>query len=485
MDRISKKPASKTPHLTSGHETKATGNSPKKTDSSISAKKTLQSAQNAKLNPIQARHIQEKRHVGHADQVILDKNNAKDLGIPPVVHLSNDEGLASGFAIHPRLVMTARHCVLRDSDFKIYSFAEEGIAVPDALNKNIQNFQHKSKAMSYWSKPTKVHVFGADSKRYTFDLKAYEAASSAEKEKMQNDFQKQLNVSPVRALLSTGSMPPVIDQIPDVAILEFDEDLQHIDTSTIPSLLDEKAISVTQSSKVAKRLIGFPADKLEAHMEKRQALKKTNPPKAQEMDICPLFASEAPKQIDFSPNIPQKIVGKITGKKNIHAKSFRGIASYGGNSGGPLVSTLNGKLYYTGVLNGSHPLGFDTTVSPLKGCIMSDLVLPTLHEVQAKNNEVLAKLNSLADIGVNESTLKRQESFMDWIKALLLKHLPTKLQDAIFIWRLEKAIKTKDAQALHQTFASIGLENPADWQTLKDKQGISFLEKWEDYLRAD
>lgn len=448
--------------------------------SSISAKEVLQSAKNTALNPIAARHIKEKRHVGHADQVILNHSTAKELGVPPVVHLRNNGGVSSGFVVHPRLVVTARHCVLNDSPFEIYFFEKAGIEVPEALKKD-QSL--KSKKWD-WQKPSKVHIFGSNGQRHTFDFKKFQEADKKEKKSMQDAFKKALNVSALQETLSTASMPPIINQVPDVAVLEFDGDIQHIDKTTIPSLLDEEGISLAQSSKVSKRLLGFPGNKLEEHFNHLQTLKDQKSDALEELPLCPLFASEAPKNVDFSPNFAQRITAKVTGKKNIYAKSFRGIASYGGNSGGPLVSSLNGKLYYTGVLNGSHPLGFDTTVTPMKGRVMSDLILPTLHEVQERNEEPLSKLHSLADIGVNPKKIEAQQSFMDWIKALILKHLPERAQDQIFMWRLERAIAKDDIHSIHKVFESIGLTDPKEWLDLKDADGTTFDTKLKDYWKA-
>ena len=59
----------------------------------------------------------------------------------------------------------------------------------------------------------------------------------------------------------------------------------------------------------------------ESHIEHRQTLKDKQSLEYEAMDLCPLFASEAPKKIDFSPNMPQKIVAKAT-KSSMESKKL-------------------------------------------------------------------------------------------------------------------------------------------------------------------
>ncbi len=263
----------------------------------------------------------------------------------------------------------------------------------------------------------------------------------------------------------------------DIALIELEQPLD-IDSNTLPSLVDDISIEHLLSDQSSRRAVGFPLAKI---LQDNPKIHNKRPEAYHEIiRDTPLHISEIGVSKPFKPAGLKK--------DTIYWEQNKGAIIYQGNSGGAVLASHEGKPYYAGIVTANGNGGKSTTILPLKGKVMTELILPTLNRIkkeeqtadQAKNPSDTASLTPYTDVKLETLEFIPNDPkrlTFSWLKDLLLHLLPGMAQDAIFTWRLEKAIEEEDFAALLKAFRAKGPTNAMDILSLKDEKGCTLYLK--------
>lgn len=364
------------------------------------------------------RHVQKKQNQS-LDQVILTSETVKDLKVPPAVILKMKQGEStvhgSGFPIHENFVVTARHCIYNKT-------IDSGVIRDSAviLPQNLWSEGEKSQMRE----PIRYHLFAADGSVISIDLRD---ENGKLKSPLMDDrlISKKTQGNGLIGNIKNKVTDKIIN-IPDIALIEFEEPFKFNDGVIIPPLLDEKSIDLLLENPVPKRLMGFSLERLKKDIpdkNERHAMVKTTP-----------------LQISCRPS------HQLYLKNHYHQEytQSKGLQAYGGDSGGPVMVSVNGKNYFIGSIVGGNK-GLDRNVIvPLNGDIMKKLIRPTLDNY---NKEHGRDSLALENIEWNEAEFNTHQSFLEAIKNWLYDLLPSVAQDFLFNWSLEDAIQSKNFES--------------------------------------
>jgi hypothetical protein len=466
MDPVSGKNQS---HLHKVNPAPAHGAKTSNAASQIASNALKNAKRDLKLNE----QILSERQIANIDQVPLTREKVKAFNIPPAVVLrlntpNGRMGYGSGFPIHSRLVVTARHCVDESAKgffglFKVHVRSEEGLW---------QEPGSTTAAKSRERIPIRCHLLNSLGEKISIDLvreeggkkipKSFEELAQDMDALKKNEIQaleaqvkanpKDKNLKKKLNFLSQNHQkenPEVFNHFLDIAILEFDTDLYPEGSAAreaIPSLLDVDTIEHVCNQPTPKVVLGLPARKL----------KRSN----SDEDFNKIY-QENPFYISQFHNLGSE---KSRSKTE---SNHQGLKSYNGNSGGPVVSHINGKSYYTGLVSrGDDKTGRMISVN-LQGDVLEKLIKPTLTEVDGKE----PKLLSLKDLNLSEKKLKFQQSIIQALFEWTIRFFPKRVQDWAWQWQLQQAIEKEDANQLLSLLTGSGLSEAADWLSIPVCEG--------------
>ncbi len=370
-----------------------------------------------------------------ADQIPLTQDVVRELNIPPSVLIETREGnhtkgRGSGFPIHPKLIVTARHCIETTSGVRTGT-----VTLPNGL------WGDKKQQI----RPIRYHLFSPTGAVITIELRDADG----------HPLKGHIIDSRLKGAMISKNFT-FDENLPDIALIELEEPL-NLPKNSIPPLLDDASIEHLLLEQSPKRLVGCPSSKIKA--DNNQDKKKYGPIlKDRPMHISDRGVSKA-----FQPH----------GDSNnaLYWEQAQGVLCYPGNSGGALIASKDGIPYYSGVMVAKHST--TSVLLPLKGKVMTDLILPTLNAInEAENKDAKVQLKTLEYIPNDPKA-----STLEWVKNILHQLLPEVAQDAIFTWRLEKAIADENFTALYKAFQAKGPVSAIDILSIKDSEDCTLYLK--------